>query len=70
MRLVPGVLGDADSARYDSHSAPGRLEYPQFTRPREFRGMTVPEELLSGDHARIAAWRERQSVARSAGTLD
>ncbi len=67
MRLVPGVLGDADSARYDSHSAPGRLEFPQFTRPRDFRGLTVPEVLLSGDHARIASWREQQSVARSAG---
>ena len=67
MRLVPGALGDADSARYDSHSAPGRLEYPQFTRPREFRGLAVPEVLLSGDHARIAAWREERSRARSAG---
>lgn len=67
MRLVPGVLGDADSARYDSHSAPGRLEFPQYTRPRDFRGLTVPEVLLSGDHAKIAAWREQQSDARSAG---
>ena len=65
LRLVPGVLGDPDSARYDSHSAPGRLEHPQFTRPREFRGMTVPEVLLSGDHARIAAWRAAQSDSLS-----
>ena len=70
MRLAPGVLGDADSARYDSHSAPGRLEHPHFTRPREFRGMAVPEALLSGDHARIAAWRAQQSDARSAGRAD
>ncbi|MFH5803386.1 tRNA (guanosine(37)-N1)-methyltransferase TrmD [Alienimonas sp. DA493] len=67
MRLIPGVLGDADSARYDSHSAPGRLEFPQYTRPRDFRGLTVPDVLLSGDHAKIAAWREQQSDARSAG---
>ena len=66
MRLVPGALGDARSARYDSHSAPGRLEFPQFTRPREFRGMAVPDVLLSGDHAKIAAWRESQSEDRSA----
>ena len=67
MRLVPGVLGDADSARYDSHDAPGRLEAPQFTRPRTFRGMAVPDVLLSGDHGRIAAWRAEQSARRSAG---
>ena len=61
MRLVPGVLGDERSARYDSHASPGRLEGPQFTRPRAFRGMTVPEVLLSGDHAKIAAWHAANS---------
>ena len=65
MRLIPGVLGDERSARYDSHDEPGRLEAPQFTRPRSFRGMDVPDVLLSGDHARIAAWRAARSADRS-----
>src|SRR5271154_5560993 len=54
VRYVPGVLGDADSVKEESHSETGRLEYPQYTRPREFRGMTVPEVLLGGDHQEIA----------------
>ncbi|MFM8413955.1 MAG: tRNA (guanosine(37)-N1)-methyltransferase TrmD [Planctomycetota bacterium] len=63
-RLVPGVLGDEASARQDSFSGPGRLvEGPQYTRPREFRGLHVPEVLLSGDHRRIEAWRHEQAVA-------
>lgn len=61
IRLIPGVLGDEQSAADESHSEDGRLEYPQYTRPREFRGMTVPEVLLSGDHGAIAEWRRRQS---------
>jgi tRNA (guanine37-N1)-methyltransferase len=65
IRLVPGVLGDAASAADDSHSEPGRVEYPQYTRPREFRGMAVPEVLLSGDHGAIARWRDDQSRRRS-----
>lgn len=65
MRLVPGVLGDETSSRYDSFAQSGLLEYPQYTRPREFRGMTVPEILLSGNHQEIAAWRVRQSVERT-----
>jgi tRNA (guanine37-N1)-methyltransferase len=65
IRLVPGVLGDADSAKEESHSDPGRLEYPQYTRPRVFRGMAVPEVLLSGNHQAIARWRREQSEARS-----
>jgi tRNA (guanine37-N1)-methyltransferase len=65
IRYVPGVLGDADSLREESHSETGRLEYPQYTRPREFRGMQVPEVLLSGDHQAIARWRREQSEARS-----
>lgn len=63
-RLVPGVLGDAESAVQDSFSGPERLvEGPQYTRPREFRGLHVPEVLLSGDHRRIEAWRHEQAVA-------
>jgi tRNA (guanine37-N1)-methyltransferase len=65
IRLVRGVLGDEESAADESHSVEGRLEYPQYTRPREFRGMTVPEVLLSGDHGAVAAWRKRQSELRS-----
>jgi tRNA (guanine37-N1)-methyltransferase len=66
VRYVPGVLGDEESLIEESHSAaPGRLEYPQYTRPREFRGMTVPDILLSGDHGAIARWRREQSELRS-----
>jgi tRNA (guanine37-N1)-methyltransferase len=65
IRYVPGVLGDAASVTEESHSLPGRLEYPQYTRPREFRGMAVPEVLLSGNHQAIAHWRREQSEARS-----
>jgi len=66
IRLIPGVLGDEESARDESHSVDGRLEYPQYTRPREFRGMTVPEVLLNGNHQAIARWREEQSGLRTA----
>jgi tRNA (guanine37-N1)-methyltransferase len=65
IRLIPGVLGDEQSAVDESHSDPGRLEYPQYTRPREFRGMSVPEILLSGNHPAIAKWRHEQSELRS-----
>jgi tRNA (guanine37-N1)-methyltransferase len=65
IRYVPGVLGDEASAVEESHSEPGRLEYPQYTRPREFRGMVVPDILLSGNHPAIARWRQEQSAARS-----
>jgi tRNA (guanine37-N1)-methyltransferase len=65
IRFVPGVLGDAASVTEESHSLPGRLEYPQYTRPRVFRGMAVPEILLSGNHQAIARWRGEQSEARS-----
>ena len=64
IRYVPGVLGDEESVTDESHSEPGRLEYPQYTRPREFRGMTVPEILLSGDHRAIARWREEHVKSR------
>jgi len=65
VRYVPGVLGDETSVEEESHSVPGQLEYPQYTRPRVFRGMEVPEILLSGNHEAIAAWRREQSAARS-----
>jgi tRNA (guanine37-N1)-methyltransferase len=65
IRLIPGVLGDAASATDESHSEPGRIEYPQFTRPRVFRELEVPDVLLSGNHQAIAKWREEQSKARS-----
>ncbi|HKB35608.1 MAG TPA: tRNA (guanosine(37)-N1)-methyltransferase TrmD [Gemmataceae bacterium] len=65
IRYVPGVLGDPTSLSEESHNAPGRLEYPQYTRPRVFRGMEVPEVLLSGNHGAIARWRREQSEARS-----
>jgi tRNA (guanine37-N1)-methyltransferase len=65
VRYVPGVLGDADSVTEESHSKPGRLEYPQYTRPRVFRDMAVPPVLVSGDHQAVARWRREQSEARS-----
>ena len=61
-RLVPGVLGNENSAAEESFTD-GLLEYPQYTRPEEFRGMKVPEVLLSGDHERIKQWRRHQSLA-------
>ncbi len=63
-RLLPGALGDDQSAYEESFSR-GLLEYPQYTRPAEFRGLKVPEVLLSGNHAEIAKWREEQSRLRT-----
>jgi tRNA (guanine37-N1)-methyltransferase len=63
-RLVPGVLGSEASSLDESYSA-GLLEYPQYTRPPAFRGHTVPEPLLSGDHTAVAAWRRRQALSRT-----
>jgi tRNA (guanine37-N1)-methyltransferase len=65
IRLVPGVLGDETSHKYDSFAESQLLEYPQYTRPREFRGMTVPDVLTSGDHGAIAKWRQEQSEQRT-----
>jgi tRNA (guanine37-N1)-methyltransferase len=65
IRLIPGVLGDETSAKYDSFSEAGLLEHPQYTRPREYRGMTVPDILLSGNHQAIAKWRREQSELRT-----
>lgn len=63
-RLLPGALGDEESVMEESFSH-GLLEYPQYTRPAEFRGMKVPEVLLSGNHAEIAKWREEQARSRT-----
>lgn len=60
-RLLPGVLGNVESAETESHSEEGVLEYPQYTKPEEFRGYRVPEVLLSGHHAEIEKWRKEQS---------
>ncbi len=67
VRLLPGALGDEDSARDDSFSDPGApgLEYPQYTRPEEFRGMKVPDVLLSGNHGEIEKWRRAQALERT-----
>ncbi len=63
-RLLPGVLGDDDSSRDESFSH-GLLEYPQYTRPSEFRGMKVPEVLLNGNHAEIEKWRREEAKLRT-----
>ena len=63
-RLLPGVLGD-DESSYDESFSHGLLEYPQYTRPAEFRGMKVPEVLLSGNHAEIEKWRREQAKLRT-----
>ena len=64
-RLLPDVLGNEESAR-DESFAEGLLEYPQYTRPAEFRGWPVPEVLRSGDHGAVAAWRRAQALLRTA----
>jgi tRNA (guanine37-N1)-methyltransferase len=64
-RLVPGVMGNEASAR-DESFADGVLEYPQYTRPAEFRGLTVPEVLRSGDHGLVARWRRAMALQRTA----
>jgi tRNA (guanine37-N1)-methyltransferase len=63
-RLLPGVLGESESVEEESFSA-GLLEYPHYTRPREFRGQAVPDVLLSGHHEEIRKWRRRQSLLRT-----
>ncbi len=65
VRLIPGVLGNIESIREESHGVEGLLEYPQYTRPADFRGRRVPEVLAGGHHAQIAAWRRDQAVART-----
>jgi tRNA (guanine37-N1)-methyltransferase len=63
-RLIPGVIGNSESLAYESHTD-GFLEYPSFTKPQSWRGLEVPEVLLSGHHAEIAAWRKEQSLLRT-----
>jgi len=67
IRLLPGVLGDAESSERDSFSGENRhrIEFSQYTRPRSYRGLDVPEILLSGNHEEIAQWRERESFERT-----
>jgi tRNA (guanine37-N1)-methyltransferase len=64
VRLIPGVLGNSDSAEGDSFTC-GLLDHPHYTRPEEFRGWRVPDVLISGHHERIAAWREEEAIART-----
>ena len=68
-RLIPGVLGNPESLAEESHNSEGYLEYPNFTRPQEWRGIPVPEILLSGNHAEIAKWRELQANERAKKNL-
>ncbi len=63
-RLIPGVIKEAESHQQDSFSS-GLLDYPHYTRPPEFRGLTVPEILLSGHHAKVAEWRRKQALKRT-----
>jgi tRNA (guanine37-N1)-methyltransferase len=64
-RLIPGVLGNPDSLAEESHNEEGYLEYPNFTKPAQWRGIDVPEILLSGNHAAIAKWRSEQAQLRA-----
>jgi tRNA (guanine37-N1)-methyltransferase len=66
VRLVPGVLGDEESNKQDSFSGePPLLEFAQYTRPREYRGLKVPEVLMTGNHSEITRWREEQRQQRT-----
>jgi len=65
VRLLPGALGHGEEALVDDSHTSGLLQYPQYTRPAEFRGSSVPEVLLSGDHAIVAKWRRRESLRRT-----
>jgi tRNA (guanine37-N1)-methyltransferase len=68
-RLIPGVLGNPQSLSEESHNSEGYLEYPNFTKPQEWRGISVPEILLSGNHAEIAKWRSQQAEKRAKDNL-
>jgi tRNA (guanine37-N1)-methyltransferase len=68
-RLIPGVLGNPESLTEESHNSDGYLEYPNFTKPQEWRGISVPEILLSGNHGEIAKWRELQAQKRAKKNL-
>jgi len=64
VRLIPGVLGNPESLSEESYSEPGKREYPQYTRPSEYKGWKVPEVLLEGNHAEIEKWRKEKSGKR------
>jgi tRNA (guanine37-N1)-methyltransferase len=64
-RLIPGVIGNPESLAEESHNEIGALEYPTFTKPAEWRGLTVPEVLMSGNHGQIAQWRKDEAIRRS-----
>jgi tRNA (guanine37-N1)-methyltransferase len=68
-RLIPGVLGNPESLSEESHNSDGYLEYPNFTKPQEWRGIPVPEILLSGNHQEIAKWRTQQAEKRAKDNL-
>jgi tRNA (guanine37-N1)-methyltransferase len=68
-RLIPGVLGNPESLTEESHNSDGYLEYPNFTKPQEWRGIPVPEILLSGNHQEIAKWRTQQAEKRAKDNL-
>jgi tRNA (guanine37-N1)-methyltransferase len=68
-RLIPGVLGNPESLTEESHNSDGYLEYPNFTKPQEWRGISVPDILLSGNHGEIAKWRELQAKERAKKNL-
>jgi len=68
-RLIPGVLGNPESLSEESHNSDGYLEYPNFTKPQEWRGIPVPEILLSGNHQEIAKWRTQQAEKRATDNL-
>jgi tRNA (guanine37-N1)-methyltransferase len=68
-RLIPGVLGNPESLAEESHNSEGYLEYPNFTKPQDWRGISVPEILLSGNHAEIAKWRTEQAQKRAEENL-
>jgi tRNA (guanine37-N1)-methyltransferase len=68
-RLIPGVLGNPESLSEESHNSDGYLEYPNFTKPQEWRGIPVPEILLSGNHQEIAKWRTQQAEKRAQDNL-
>ncbi len=64
-RLIPGVVGKEESLREESFSSPHLLEYPQYTRPRNFQGLTVPEVLFSGDHGKIEEWKRKKALEKT-----
>jgi tRNA (guanine37-N1)-methyltransferase len=68
-RLIPGVLGNPDSLAEESHNEEGYLEYPNYTKPQNWRDISVPEILLSGNHGEIAKWRVAQAIERAKENL-